>query len=232
MLIQRVSPLIPVLHIKNGSIGSRGHVVSFYQDITGKCDELPKLPSHVSIVKVIRSGITAKGENISNSLNVNRHKVISALKWLKTYNPLYNVIKIVESNLSWMKGKHNDTLADVVTIECDNEEEEDGDKGPCEKQVKEPQNLITEPEDETYGCVSTEKTQILFEGDKKLAEAIRKDLRSKNIPRINWPTRDVKPISEYSDTKIFCLAFPWLFPGGTGDIKESRAHDIEILTIF
>ena len=228
MLIQRVSPLIPVLHIKNGSIGSRGHVVSFYQDITGICDELPKLPSHVSIVKVIRSGITAKGENISNSLNVNRHKVISALKWLKTYNPLYNDIKIVESNLSWMKGKHNDTLADVVTIECDNEEEEDGDKGPCKKQVIEPQNLITEPEDETYGCVSTEKTQILFEGDKKLAEAIRKDLRSKNIPRINWPTRDVKPISEYSDTKIFCLAFPWLFPGGTGDIKESRAHDVEI----
>jgi hypothetical protein len=28
LLIQRISPLIPVIHIKNGSVGSRGHVVS------------------------------------------------------------------------------------------------------------------------------------------------------------------------------------------------------------
>jgi hypothetical protein len=38
----------------------------------------------------------------------------------------------------------------------------------------------------------------------------------------------VKPISEYSDTKLFCLAFPWLFPGGMGDIKESRERDVDI----
>ncbi len=112
-------------------------------------------------------------------------------------------------------------MADVVTIECDEEEEEeDGDKEPYEKQVIQPQNLIPEPEDEKCRCILTEKTQILFKGDKKLAEAIRKESRSKNMPRINWPTRDVKPISEYIDTKIFCLAFPWLFPGGTGDTKE------------
>jgi chromosome segregation ATPase len=30
LLIQRVSPLIPVIHIKNGILGSRGHVVSFF----------------------------------------------------------------------------------------------------------------------------------------------------------------------------------------------------------
>jgi hypothetical protein len=38
----------------------------------------------------------------------------------------------------------------------------------------------------------------------------------------------VKPISEYSDTKLFCLAFPWLFPGGMGDIKESQERDVDI----
>ena len=32
MLIQRVSPLIPVIHLKNGVLGSRGHIVSFFQD--------------------------------------------------------------------------------------------------------------------------------------------------------------------------------------------------------
>jgi len=45
---------------------------------------------------------------------------------------------------------------------------------------------------------------------------------------LNWPPRDVKPISEFSDTKIFCLAFPWLFPGGIGDIKESREYNVDV----
>jgi len=48
------------------------------------------------------------------------------------------------------------------------------------------------------------------------------------VPRLNWPTRDIKPITEYSNTKIFCLAFPWLFPGGIGDIKEARNVEIEV----
>ena len=42
LLIQRVSPLIPVIHIKNGILGSRGHVVSFFQDITNICSVLPR----------------------------------------------------------------------------------------------------------------------------------------------------------------------------------------------
>jgi hypothetical protein len=45
---------------------------------------------------------------------------------------------------------------------------------------------------------------------------------------VNWPTREIKPISEFSDTKIFCLAFPWLFPGGIGDIKDSRLYELEL----
>ncbi len=44
-----------------------------------------------------------------------------------------------------------------------------------------------------------------------------KQYKGKNISaRIHWSTRAVKPISESSDTKIFCLAFPWFFPGGIG----------------
>jgi hypothetical protein len=44
LLIQRVSPLIPVIHIKNGILGSRGHIVSFFQDITSIVTVLPRLP--------------------------------------------------------------------------------------------------------------------------------------------------------------------------------------------
>lgn len=228
LLIQRISPLIPVIHIKNGSVGSRGHVVSFFQDISGICNELPKLPTDVSVVKILRSGITAEGENVSRTLTVNRNKVISALKWLKLHNPLYSDIKIVESNLSWMKGKQSENLENIITIECNESDDEDNDKGPCENQIIEPYNVTANPEYETYGCVSSEKTQIMFQGDRNLADSIRRDSKGKTIPIINWPTREVKPISEYSDTKLFCLAFPWLFPGGMGDIKESRERDVDI----
>ncbi len=62
----------------------------------------------------------------------------------------------------------------------------------------------------------------------KLKESIHKDSICKTKPISNWPTREIKPISEYSDTKIFCLAFPWLFPGGIRDIKESRVRNVDI----
>jgi len=94
LLIQKVSPLVPVVHIKNGTIGYKGHVVSFYQDITNICQTLPRLPSDVSIVKVIRSRTTSMGENISNSFNINKYRVMVALRWLKKFNPLYNDQKI------------------------------------------------------------------------------------------------------------------------------------------
>jgi hypothetical protein len=114
------------------------------------------------VVKVLRSGITAKGENVSRTLTVNRNKVISALKWLELHNPLYSDIKIVESNLSWMEGKRSENLENVITIECNESDDENNDKGPCENQIKEPYNVTANPEYETYGCVSSKKPRLRF----------------------------------------------------------------------
>ena len=227
LLIQKASPLIPVIHIKNGAVGSRGHVVSFFQDISGICNDLPRLPSQVSIIKVIRSGTTATGDNISNTFTVNKNRVLSALRWLKKHNTLYADININVSNLSWLKDKCSDQLINVLTIDG-TEDDEDKDKGPSERQVMDPFDQTIDPEDETYGCLSGEKTQILHETDAKIADSVHKAINGKTTPRINWPIRELKPISEYEDTKIFCLAFPWLFPGGIGDIKESRTHEVDM----
>jgi hypothetical protein len=83
LLIQRVSPLIPVIHIKNGILGSRGHIVSFFQDITSIVTVLPRLPSEVTIVKVIREGINKEGVSCRNNFQVNRIKVLNTLRWLQ-----------------------------------------------------------------------------------------------------------------------------------------------------
>jgi hypothetical protein len=83
LVIQRVSPLIPVIHIKNGILGSRGHVVSFFQDITNICSELPILPSDVTMIKVVRTGTTVDGENLQNIFNVNRYGPQGLSIWQK-----------------------------------------------------------------------------------------------------------------------------------------------------
>jgi hypothetical protein len=38
---------------------------------------------------------------------------------------------------------------------------------------------------------------------------------------VAWPTSGEKAVSEYSDKNIFAGAFPWLFPGGFGDLREA-----------
>jgi len=116
LLIQRVSPLVPVIHIKNGILGVRGHIVSFFQDIASIATVLPRLPSEVSIVKVIRDSKSKCGNQIKKAFTVNRRKVLSALLWLKKHNILYKDIDIDESRLDWMNNCKKCELKRVVTI--------------------------------------------------------------------------------------------------------------------
>ena len=55
LLIQQVAAYVPLLHLQNGQIGSRGHVCSFVQDISSICTVLPRLPDDVHFVKVVKS---------------------------------------------------------------------------------------------------------------------------------------------------------------------------------
>ena len=123
MLIQRVSPLIPVIHLKNGILGSRGHIVSFFQDLSTICNIFPRLPSEVSIVRVIRKSTTKAGDDVSKSFTVNRMRILNALRWLKVHNPLYKDIKIDETRLNWLKEKKSATLNDCLVIESTFDEE-------------------------------------------------------------------------------------------------------------
>jgi len=122
LLIQRVSPLIPVIHIKNGILGSRGHIVSFFQDMTSIATDLPGLPNEVTIVKVIREGINKEGLSCRNNFQVNRIKVLNALRWLQKNNVLYKDIVIDESRLSLMKNQTTCQLKNmnIVTTKDDN----------------------------------------------------------------------------------------------------------------
>jgi hypothetical protein len=34
---------------------------------------------------------------------------------------------------------------------------------------------------------------------------------------VNWPLFSETPLSEYSGKRVFCMLFPWIYPGGNGD---------------
>ena len=128
LLIQKVSPLVPVIHIKNGVMACRGHCVSFFQDISTICKIFPRLPAEVTMVKVIRTSTTKGGDIVDRAFTVNKMKVISALTWLKKHNHLYNDIEIKKERLGWMKGKPECSLEDVITIESQDIEDRDNDR--------------------------------------------------------------------------------------------------------
>ena len=99
LLIQQVAAYVPLLHLKDGQIGSRGHVCSFVQDISSVCTVLPRLPDDVHFVKVVKQYLQ-EGGTISNKMFVIRKNVVlDALKWLKKFNVEYKNIQIEESNL-------------------------------------------------------------------------------------------------------------------------------------
>lgn len=128
LLIQRVSPLVPVIHIKNGILGVRGHIVSFFQDISGIAKALPRLPSEVSMVKVIRDSRTRCGNQIKKAFTVDKRRVLSALLWLKKNNILYKDIDIDEGRLSWMKNQNKCILKEIITLDGLSIEEEPTDR--------------------------------------------------------------------------------------------------------
>jgi hypothetical protein len=120
LLIQRLSPIIPLVHLKHGVYGSKGHVCTFPKDIGPICNVLPRLPQDITVIRVVRHYKNRNGQNVSRAFNVRRNKVLRALRWLKRYSSAYRDIKIEESNLDWMQGEQISTVSlFLFVVSCD-----------------------------------------------------------------------------------------------------------------
>lgn len=132
LLIRRCANFVPSVHLKNGIFGLKGHCVTFPQDITEMCDELPQRKE--TLLTFVRNiGNKDTDAVFPISLRVNRLKVLNALKWLKKHNPFYRNIQIKEENLDWMNG------ADEVNMGTD---------GVVLKMKETPKSQLKETEDE------------------------------------------------------------------------------------
>ena len=141
LLIRRCANFVPTVHLRNGVFAINGHCVTFPQDITEMCDELPQKKD--TIVTFIRNiGNKDTSAVFPASLRVNRKKILNALLWLKRHNPFYGNVQIKAENLDWMEGKEEvnlSTKGEDLGIKCttrskkENEEEEYVSNAHCTK---------------------------------------------------------------------------------------------------
>ncbi len=97
-LIRRCSNYVPLVHLSNGTFALKGHCVTFPQDISAMCNELP-LRKETMVVFIRYLGNKDTCAVYAKSLRVKRKNVLEALIWLKKHNPLYSDTSIRENNL-------------------------------------------------------------------------------------------------------------------------------------
>ena len=131
LLIQKISPFVPLQHIRQGVMGLKGHVCAFEQDISGVCRDLPKLPSDISIIRIIKEISVEIGNSKEKAVRVyrvNKNNVLSALRWLQKHSTEYRDINIMEENLDWIEGDEGilEPRVDISDIN-DNDNSDDND---------------------------------------------------------------------------------------------------------
>ena len=155
-----------------------------------------------------------------------REVVLNALKWLKEYNVLYKEIDIVEDNLNWIEDRVEQSLPCIDIIEESTEQETAAsiDLGPSISQVSDV--LETEEyHEDVCGTAMQSNDECRFSKESgEVCETIEDALKlSVNKAVMPWPYVSPDPVSEYDeDANLFPKAFPWLFPGGTGDFFQYR----------
>jgi hypothetical protein len=239
LLIQQVSAYVPLLHLKNGQIGSRGHVCSFVQDISSICTVLPRLPDDIHFIKVVKNYLQEGGERASKTFTVRKHAVLHALEWLKEYNVEYSNIEIKESSLDWIENNNSQELPPSL-IQMDDDHAVKNlpasvDLGPSQVQtlsglqVNSPEPCEIET---VMGVLPSVAPHIPKEKDAELIQMLNNELdqhNNKNHTTIQFPYASTIPINEYDeDNSLFTRAFPWLFPGGYGDFGQYRDRKLNV----
>ncbi len=87
-LIRRGSNYVPSVHLSNGTFALKGHCVTFLQDISAMCNELP-LRKETTVVFIQYIGNKDTSAVYPKSLRANRKNVLEALLWLKKHNLFY-----------------------------------------------------------------------------------------------------------------------------------------------
>jgi hypothetical protein len=94
-LIELASSHMALIHLKNRTLGSRGHCVSVEQKISELFTTFPRKPCDLNLFNVRRSGRSSDNEVYERVFKVRKEKVLEALYWLVKYNALYQEYEVV-----------------------------------------------------------------------------------------------------------------------------------------
>ena len=235
LLIQQISVFVPLHHLKYGQLGTRGHIVSFPQDITEVCKKLPRTPENVKLIRVVKHFKLAEGEITSTSFMIRKKNVLDALQWLQKYNVHYADIEIVGENMDWIANGSEQQLPATLLQEeilTNAPRDTDEDRGPAAEQIAMVTDMAVDMEP-CYGTLTEYNDHVPKVQDTPVVEAIlnaQQDGMSENqrtkTQTMEFPYVSPDPVCEYTERHLFEKAFPCLFPGGTGgfgSIKDTKA---------
>lgn len=208
MLIARACPVMTVYRKHGGQRGYKGHILNMPQDIQGFLDKLPCEVSQLPILVVRRYGT----ENTHADFRVRRAKVMQALQWLQQNNQCYKDITIDHAALQNLP--EDGVPPELLTIEDDGVAlNDDSNDAQCED-TSDSHSFLPVPMKE-----ATEDSAIRYmvNGDDPM----------------NWPDIAGRPINEFRIPGLATLAFPTLFPYGTGDpTYPGRQRDVSLTEGF
>ncbi|XP_021372501.1 uncharacterized protein LOC110462720 [Mizuhopecten yessoensis] len=157
-------------------------------------------------------------------------KFKKALTWLKSNNPAYTDIIISDERLSILP--LDSGIEDMENVEFLPSTEHADHKGPSEDQI----NLGEDVDGDTSSSVLLPEPVVdIHKKVHKIIENALNKYHSKSGEKthkkitIPWPTRSDIPLSEFTTQHFFTLAFPTLFPFGTGDFCMNRPRTCESL---
>lgn len=231
MLIQLNSPFIPLQHIKQGVFGICGHAVAFEQDIEEFVNTLPRGKKDVTmlnVLKVVKAEIgNSNDANVTETFRVRKNVVGNALRWLKQYNEEYKHINIDMRALDWLQGNEGT----LESFELDNgndvnvmdgtREEKSTDLGPSPNLTR--AGELSGASLNAFGYVNETANATVSPGDTEVHNAILNTIKKSNKDEratVQWPNCGPVPINEFTTKRLFARAYPWLFPGGIGDLQD------------
>lgn len=236
LLIQQISCYIPLQHIRNGQIGCKGHVCCFEQDIQEICTILPRFPSDVKTIRVIKQYRKEGGQIAATTFSIRRNVVLKALHWLKQHNIEYKDIIIQESNLDWIEdGLEQDLPSCDIEIQAENCDLQPSfqDRGPSISQQAQLLESEEREEETIFGIFPETAPHLPTTKDSFITDSLKEATQQANKKNskatINFPYINPTPVSEYdTNNGLFCKAFPWLFPGGRGDFNQFRNTKVTV----
>ena len=119
MLISGVLPVMSLYRLPHGQYGYSGHVINLPQDVGSFANTLPRLPSELDVIVVIKEGATESHHDFL----VRRSVVLRALQWLLANNIYYRNVHIDSDALALLPEDGNLTGLCSITLESSDDDQ-------------------------------------------------------------------------------------------------------------